>query len=258
MTRRHLRQELPPRFAQDAFHAVSNDGRADGAGNGETKAWIADLILLPRKPVQDEIAGGRRGTAPVDGVEVTRPRKPVAALHSSSAQSRNPLARIPVARKPLKASASRPLCLWISRQAFHARPLARTPVARKPLKASASRPLCLWISSQALGSCALRRTAACVLSRDDASGWSDPRARPFVLETHAAACGGERSAGRCVSRFSGVRREMSAGGAGSIDEGLCDQVFHSPRTAGCCGNCCSAEPGVVSPGNRETVFHTCG
>jgi hypothetical protein len=53
-------------------------------------------------------------------------------------QDRNPLARIPIARRSLKASASRPVAL-LFQMAQDRNPLARIPVARRSLTASASR-----------------------------------------------------------------------------------------------------------------------
>ena len=53
---------------------------------------------------------------------------------------------------------------------------------------------------------ALRRRDACALSRGGASGSRDPHASPFARGTRAAACGGVRSAGRCVSRLRRSRK----------------------------------------------------
>jgi len=60
------------------------------------------------------------------------------------AQDRNPLAQIPIARKSLKAAASRPRrssChLNLYELAQNRNPLAQIPLARRSLKAAASRP----------------------------------------------------------------------------------------------------------------------
>ena len=129
---------------------------------------------VAREPVQDEVAARDRAAAAVDGVEVLRPGEPVAALHRCSAQDRNPRARLPSARKPLKAAVSRPLGGCGSRRA--------------PGGQISHRPH-------------LTRRGACALSRDGASGSRDPRGRTSARGTRGAASCGERSADRCVSRL---------------------------------------------------------
>ena len=81
-------EELAPRLAEEPLHAIPGDGRADGAGNGEAEPGLAVGIVVTRKPVQNEVAGRRRAAAAVDGVEVLRPREPIAALHCARLRRR--------------------------------------------------------------------------------------------------------------------------------------------------------------------------
>src|SRR5262249_33566177 len=55
---------------------------------GEAGSWLALRILVAREPVEDEVPRRRRAAASVHGVEVLRPREPVAALHCARLRRR--------------------------------------------------------------------------------------------------------------------------------------------------------------------------
>jgi hypothetical protein len=78
-------QELPPGLAQLPLDTVAGNGVPDRLRNGEPEPRLAGLVVLgARKPVEDEIARGRRATLPVDGVEVPGAGEAVPALRGFS------------------------------------------------------------------------------------------------------------------------------------------------------------------------------
>ena len=70
VTRRHRVEDVPPRLPEEALDAIPNDGGTDGAGNRETQAGRAVRVFVTWEPVQDEMPGRGRLTAPIDSVEI--------------------------------------------------------------------------------------------------------------------------------------------------------------------------------------------
>src|SRR5207247_10277671 len=77
---RHVVEPPPPDLAQLPLDLVPRHGVARGFRNGEPQARIARIVLT-LEPIQDEEARRGRASLPVDGVEVSRTRQAVSALH---------------------------------------------------------------------------------------------------------------------------------------------------------------------------------
>src|SRR5580765_5832642 len=74
------RLERPPRFPQLPLHAVADDGAPDRPRHREAEPRIAVALLTGERVERQEARRGR-AAAPVDRVEVPRPREAMAALH---------------------------------------------------------------------------------------------------------------------------------------------------------------------------------
>src|SRR4051812_32411266 len=88
--------QMRPGLAQPALDPIADHGAADLLRYGHAEPWSIAVVVLTLEPVQHEVAGRDRATVTVDGVEVPRAGKSMAALHggSSYADSRfRPLAR---------------------------------------------------------------------------------------------------------------------------------------------------------------------
>ncbi len=123
MTWRHRLEELAPGFSQKSLDPVSNDGRADRAGNRQAEARHSAHVLVAGEPVQDEVTRRRRLAATIDGVEVPRTRESAAALHLRASQAERrlrPLARrrLRIARPPREAIRALNPCRRFRRRTF--------------------------------------------------------------------------------------------------------------------------------------------
>jgi hypothetical protein len=68
-----VRGELLPGLAELPLDSVADHGVTDRLGNGEAEPWLAEWIVVARKPMEGQVPGRDRAPLPIDRIEVLRP-----------------------------------------------------------------------------------------------------------------------------------------------------------------------------------------